>query len=211
MYHTVDINHNDFIIFCILANYFAVTHVLFFHRWDLIFYYLFSLTFNIIITLISLIIHLLYPEYSARVRSVIPSMTSKSEHRRSRSLSGWFSHPVCCPLWFSNVPSVQVYVCICFVSECSGLGLQFALNDFSFLVLFLFFHLHLLLLFPSPCLSHVCNTFFSFIIRFSEHHHQTNQQMISFCMYYVFFLIAFVPFKVGELSHLWSRKNPPVE
>lgn len=36
-----------------------------------------------------------YPEYLARVQSVIPSMTSsQSEHRRSHSLSGWFSHPV---------------------------------------------------------------------------------------------------------------------
>lgn len=37
----------------------------------------------------------LYPEYSARAQSVIPSMTtSQAEHRRCHSLSGWFLFPV---------------------------------------------------------------------------------------------------------------------
>lgn len=51
--------------------------------------------FSFLIILLSFMIHLFTPEYSARVQSVIPSMTSsQSEHRRSHSLSGWFSHPV---------------------------------------------------------------------------------------------------------------------
>lgn len=51
--------------------------------------------FSFLIILLSFIIHLFTPEYSARVQSVIPSMTSsQSEHHRSHSLSGWFSHPV---------------------------------------------------------------------------------------------------------------------
>lgn len=42
----------------------------------------------------------LYPEYSARAQSVMPSMTSSQpEHRRSHSLSGWFLHPVWRNAW----------------------------------------------------------------------------------------------------------------
>lgn len=104
--------------------------------------------FSFLIILLSFIIHLFTPEYSARVQSVIPSMTSsQSEHHRSHSLSGWFSHPV----WrntskkgkrkkekeipsssssssFASVASNRV--CICFAFDWCGLW-------FAFLTIFL--------------------------------------------------------------------------
>lgn len=158
-----------------------------------------------------------YPEYSARVQSVIPSMTSsQSEHRRSHSLSGWFFHP----FWRNTSRKkeksfFQVFLQPKFKSVSAlplsavGFGLHLMISRFLFnnwLPL-----LQLLIL--SFCFTSSLLCIFSVIIGFEEQrrHHQTNHRFLSsytLTLYFCLFWVAVLFFKVRELPQMWRRKNP---